>query len=81
MSEQITELQDIEQMAKEEKEKANKWHNYYKSLEQEYSEALHISAGHCQRADKAKQQINEMAQAIEEAALKAQKDAQEIKDL
>ena len=81
MTEQIKELQDMKRMAKEEKENANKWQTYYKELELEQSQILHESTEHWRRADKAEEQVKEMAQAITKAAEKAQKDAHEIKDL
>ena len=71
----------MEQIAKDEKENASKWRTYYKELEQEQSRILHQSGEHWRRADKAEEQVKEMAQAITEAAEKARKDAQEIKDL
>ena len=71
----------MERMAIEEKENANKWCTYYKELELEQTKILHEPTQHWRRADKAEEQVKEMAQAIIEAAETAQKDAQEIKDL
>ena len=65
----------MERMAKEEKENTNKWQTYYKELELEQSQSLHESTEHWRRANKAEEQVKEMAQAITEAAEKAQKDA------
>ena len=71
----------MEKLAKLEQERANKWSTYYHNLEIEHSKVLRESNDNWERADRAKSQINEMAQAIEEAAQKAQKDADKIKEL
>ena len=71
----------MEQMAIKEKENANKWRTYYKELELVQSKILHESTEHWRRADKVEEQVKKLSQAITEAAEKAQKDAQEIKDL
>ena len=81
MTKQIKELQDMEQMAKDEKENASKWRNNYRAMEQEHSTTLQQSREHQQRANNAEDQVKAMAQAITEATEKAQKDAQEIKEL
>ena len=47
----------------------------------EHSRVLHISVGHGERVDNAKSRVAEMTQAIEDAAQKATKDAQKIKEL
>ena len=81
MTEQIEGLQDMEKMSKHEQARADKWSTYYHILEMEHSKVLKESNSNSKREDRAKSQINEMAQAIEEAAQKAQRDAEEIKEL
>ena len=81
MIEQIEGLQDMEKITKQEQAKADKWSSYYHNLEMEYSQALKESNVNSNQANKAKSQINDMAQAIEEADKKAQRDAEEIKEL
>ena len=49
--EQMKQLQDTKEVAKQEQQRADKWNKYYKILEMEYSRALHMSAGHLERAD------------------------------
>ena len=71
----------MEELAKKEQEWANKWNKYYKDLDLEHSRVLKESISYWERANKAKIQINEMARAIEEVALKAQKDGKELKEL
>ena len=81
ITEQIKELQAMEDMSKQEKQRADKWDLEYLDLEKYYFKALKVSIGYWERANKSKSQMNEMAQAIEEAAKKAHKDAEEIKEL
>ena len=81
MTEQIAELQDMEKIAMEEKENAIKWHICYTELQHDHSETLRESGENLERANNAEAQVESMAQALIEAAEKAQKDAQEIKDL
>ena len=66
----------MEDLVKQEKERVDKWNTYYKDLEMEHSKDLHISIGYRERVDKAESQVLEMAQAIKEAAQKAQKDVE-----
>ena len=81
MIKQIKKLQAMKDMAKQEKQRADKWTLGKLDLEKKYSKALKVSTGHWKLANKAESQINEMAQAIEEAAKKAHKDVKEIEDL
>ena len=81
MMEQIEGQQNMERIAKQEHGRANKGSSYYHNLEMEYSKMLIESNNNSKRAEKAKKQISDMAQAIEEAAQKAQRDAEEIKEL
>ena len=71
----------MEKLAKLEQERPNKWSTYYHNLEIEHSKVLRESNDNWERADRAKRQINEMDQAIEEATQKAQRDAEEMKEL
>ena len=61
MSEQIQELQNMEDLVKQEKEQVNKWNWYYKDLEIKHSRMLEESTSHWERANTAKTQVNEMA--------------------
>ena len=65
----------------EEKENAIKWHRCYTELQHDHSKTLRESGENLERANNAEAQVESMAQALTEAAKKAQKDAQEIKDL
>ena len=55
----------MEDLAKKEKERANKCIWYYKDLELEHSRVLKESTTYWERAKKAESQICAMAQAVE----------------
>ena len=41
LSEQVKQLQDMEDLAKKEQERANKWNRYYKDLQLKHSKRIH----------------------------------------